>query len=223
MKEIKINEKTFSIPENWNEMTLRQYTSLAGLIISPIDAVGVVLQMSQEEVSNLQPQIVEDRILPHLDFIFTDEHSFDIKKVPNKIKVKDKTITVPRQLEFKTYGQKIHLTNAILDTFKGQTDPVLASQDSNFFKKFLELIPEALATYLYPEYHEEPFNVDKLEPFKELLLDYSLAKDAYPIAYFFLMRSIDSMKYRANTLMENTRKKKSKRGSKNSKFSGIFG
>ena len=215
--------KDVLIPENWDELTLRHYIAISRGVKDTVGVVVALTGLSEREVLNSNPNVIEMKVLPFVDWVIETEPNFNVNEVPKTIKIKDKQVKVPKELEFKTYGQKVYLTNRIMEVFKDQQDPEESIKNEKFLENFIELIPDALATYLYPEYSGKPFDTEELAEFREFVLDNTKAKEGYPIAYFFLMRSIDSMKSRISTLVDRTAMKNSKQGSKILKSLGILG
>jgi len=229
MKEVQIDDRKFQIPESWGEVNLALYMRLNETVDDDIDLIASITGMTREEVENSKTEDIDLLILPLLGWMVTDKPDFTVRKNPSRLKIKNKVVDVPSDLSMETYGQKVHATNAITDVFKNYDSSKLeeVKDDKLFIQKFNRLIPFVLAIYLYTKYYEgEKFDYNKAMEFKDkILLPHTNAQEGYAVAYFFLMKLINSMKLKINFLAGTMNKKKSRRrsrGSKNSKTLGLW-
>ncbi len=121
---------------------------------------------------------VNKDILPRLDFL-KDAPAIELEPVPTEIKIGDKVVKVPKEINTETYGQYLTLRKA-------------AAKASGTENDLLKVIPTAVAVYTYCQYYEtKKIDENKLKEYIETISELPLY-DVYPLGRFFFLKFISS-------------------------------
>lgn len=187
------NQKA-SIPASYSEMTLGQFTALTQLQ-DPNDYSAVL-----EILSGIKSKLWNDAELNSVNIAalnaslawLSTKVDWSAYPVVDKVTLGEKEIQVPKKIELKTLGQKMAFDRFVTHNIQanGEDSGTLPAQ----------LLTDAIAIYLQPEYTGEKFNSDKLGQVKELV-DKLPVTTAVPLAAFFLKKLIGlrNVKLKSNT------------------------
>ena len=182
MKVIKFKDLgSRKIPASWQEVNVHSYLKFTyewdGK--DPIRLLAILLNESDETVFNLgeDPAKVE-KVLSYLLKDLPDWEQLK-KRVPTTIEIKGKELKV-KPVSRGSLGQKVYLEQ-LAGNIKGELD------------KIPQLIPAVCAIYLSPQYFgKDNFSVEESEELTEIILQEPILK-IFPMAYFFLGRSRNSI------------------------------
>lgn len=196
--EIEIGGKIRKIPQSWDDINLRQYLRIySSPKFDDIEFLSVMLDCSQEEVKRATITDLDMIVYPQLEWYLSE----DIEKVaqkltsgkrPKTIKINNKDVAVPYDIQMKEFGQKISAEQSLN---KHKDNPLLA-------------MPEIMAIYLYPEYSGELYDYDKAMLFCEEFIVALPLMDAYPVGRFFLMTLRESLSKKMLIWLENIPQKR---------------
>lgn len=171
------------IPCGYHELSLGQFIDLSAL--ADHSDICAVLEI----FTGVKKKVWNDADLNSLSVALLNEALSWVSKkvewnklpVPQKVTLKGKEVTVPKKLETKTFGQRSAFDRFITNNIK-------VDMDGNGTLT-PELMTDAIAIYLQPEYTGEKFNPDKLGEMKEIV-DALPVTEAVPLATFFLRQLI---------------------------------
>lgn len=187
---ILINGNDYKIPLSWDDISVEKFISLRAFSDQPYDEadfLSIILDCDKKELLRNQDADFEFEVFKQLEWYRTQPIHLDKLILPSKIKIGDKELKVPKDIGYKSYGQKISLQDRI--KVEKNDDPV-------------EIIPYALAIYFYNDYYggDELPEDEIIENFAEDICMKCSITQAYPVGYFFLMRFVESMSSKLNSL-----------------------
>lgn len=171
----KLADQSFTIPEGWHEITLKQWLSLRTIDINNICAIlGVITGIPEETWFYARQIEMIEKMIPNMKWI---GRPFDLKKqpIPETVMLNGETVTVPKDITIKTFGQKLTYQNEMAKHL---------NDDGNVKVEFL---PMNLAIYLCPE----PFTDQKAFALVQHIEAMPVTQ-AYPIGSFFLTSFLKS-------------------------------
>lgn len=177
----KAQDIAFDFPTDWSDLTFDQGRRIVTEWY-PNDPDNVFLLLSilsgvEENVWLNSTGDLQEQIIPRLDFLSTIP---DLEKIPfpKKMKIGDREIKLPQNLQLETWGQKNKLQGIINKHIATPNGPYV-------------IIPWAVAVYAFPEYYGEPIDSKKLTTFFELIEKASFL-DVYSAGKFFFRKSLNS-------------------------------
>ena len=181
----------YTMPENWHEVTTQQYirlrTEYAG------DTAHLLEILSGNPRSSWMAQdvkFVED-VLILVSWIGEKQIEFDKLKIPEQLEINGHQIKIPKDLGMETFGQKMLVDNKLRAFMEDQMN----SKRPDVAKRFasIGLIDYIAAVYLCRWIvGKEKFDAGDVE-LALLHVRNTPAYLIYPIAGFFLKKSIDSI------------------------------
>ena len=187
---ITILGKEYRIPQSWEEITVEKFLDLRAFADMPYDEaefISIFIDCPKKELLKNDDPDFEYEIFKQLSWYRTKPIDFEKLLLPSEITIGDKKFKVPRDIGYKTYGQKISLQDRI---------KVMKSEDP------VEIIPYALAIYFYNDYYggDELPEDELINKFADEVCMKCSITEAYPVGYFFLMRFVESMSSKLNSL-----------------------
>ena len=179
MKELKFiepngNEIITTIPEKWEEVTVKQFVDLE---LSKWDGKDVVELLAilggvvPESLNNTTSKVY-DALRSAVEFIMIPAPDFAKLKKAKHITINGKQVKVPKNITFESFGQAVHIRQ-LMEREQGET--------------LTTSIPEACAIYLQPHLDEGQFDPKRLEAVQAEIMEMSIM-DMYPLANFFFRR-----------------------------------
>jgi hypothetical protein len=191
---IKIGKETLQFPSGWHHLTLAQTL----LIYNPatgekgiLDVLSILVGKPTSFWFSVDRMDIERHLVPHIAW-FNKPFDFQSLPLPPTITIDGKEMKVPKDLGFKSWGQRMAFAQELTTnqaTFKDSPEP-----ERNFQFAF-GLIPYTLALYFYEQFtgtkFADEFDDDKLREFANEKCVHVPITVAYPIAAFFLRNSTD--------------------------------
>ena len=199
MLEFTIEDKTFSLPVSWEQVTVGQYLNiqaiegqhynqkLKALILEAVSGIPyeTICKCSLSQIENMNSV---------LQFIQSPPE-FKEWKLPDTYKLNGKDVEIPKDLKTESLGQRIAFEQIIFPAITATGDIVT-------------VMDKAVAIYIQPTFTGTPF--DEKEYAKVIpLVRESLLIEAHPIASFFFREFKASLKQNqkhskeAQTLMQS--------------------
>ena len=197
----KETEISFSIPQSFEELTLKQLCLLNEWDKKDITKLlSILCNIEHDIIFNSSSLDIEDKIIPLLSWM-KEPHDFENLILPKHITIDGKQYQVPKDIMVKTLGQKISLQ---LFLAKAQVER----------RRKVDCIPFALAIYFQPEITNTSFSEDRA---KELIpiIEQCKMLEAYPTGDFFLSRFIGFLNERAKSYGALRRKSKLRQALRN--------
>jgi len=168
MISFKFNDRTITLPTEWNEVLVKHFVNPYFLSGSTVKLLASLAEIPAKELANSSADLME-KFKKTTKFMQDDPMGWH-SDTPQLFEFKGKTMTVPLDIEMKMFGQKIMLAEAIK-----RSDHVYAA------------IPDAVATYFGPEIYPD----DWFERIEELKTEIMLLpiRNVFAIASFFLPNS----------------------------------
>lgn len=183
-------ETPYTMPENWHEVTTEQYIRLRTEYKGDDAHLLEILSGNPRESWGRQPiKFVED-VLILVSWIGERQIDFDKLEIPEQLVINDNKIAIPRDLGLETFGQKMLVDNKL----KLFIDEQIKSKEPAGTKKYspIKLIDYFSAVYLCKWIvGKDQFDAGDLET-ALMHVRNTPAYLIYPIAGFFLRKSIDS-------------------------------
>ena len=171
-------------PENIDEVTFEQYLKVCAKDVTNIDILEALSGVSKDIWMQCSDDNIDTVILPHLEFI---SENIETLSVPDKIELAGKTIKVPKDLGFETFGQKVICQDAI----------VKEDKESGEIQK---VMPFIVAVYLQPQIDKE-FSEEKARKLIPEILKKKVT-EIYPLGFFLLAKLVASLNVKLNYLVE---------------------
>lgn len=188
MKNIQIDKDVYSLPENWDEVTVNQFLELRDHIDADfITILSILISAPYDKIYTCNPEMIAKKVLPLLNWYFDDTFNFDELKIPPKLSVRDKKYPIPRDIRLKSFGQKLHFEEIMRDI----KDPVIK-------------MPYVVAIYMYPIVTKNKFDIESLDEFAKNTIGNCKITEIYPIANFFLAKLKKYWIKKAKRLARNT-------------------
>jgi len=176
MQKIKIGEYTGEIPTSWDEVTLHQLIDFWNNKDKGISFVLESFSGIPAKTWNAAPvEDVTNDIMPHLKWI-GEVPDFANLKCPEYVTIMGKKIKVPKDLDLKSFGQKIMFEQIVKQNINEAGD-----------LDMVKVIPDALAIYFEPLFAEKDFDDERIEDFKVLMSRGMSGLEGYAVGSFFLM------------------------------------
>jgi len=173
----KADEIKFQLPSGWHEVSVGKYVEILKASHDFVDVLSVMSGLDKDIWLQSKQNDVDIKIFPLIKWAWnTDE----LKKLPlpKEIKIKGVVCKVPKDLGFKSFGQKVLLSNEIKE---GLEKPFHIDSCMSY----------ALAVYFYNDITGLKYDDEKAREFAKEIEKDILITDAYPIADFFLQKSIE--------------------------------
>lgn len=190
MLALKIDNKNYSFPISWDEVSLRQYMELRNCSNDYVKLLSIIIGAPYEVLFNARTLDIDEKIEPFIKFL-QSPLNVEKLKTPNEIMIKGIVYQVPKDLGQHSFGQKITLQNRIAECVQLKKDPI-------------ECMPFAIAMYFQPMITGGHFKTEETEKLLDTILDLPIVK-VYPIGSFFLMKylvfaSVNQKHYLLNRL-----------------------
>lgn len=185
------SESHYNLPQNWHEVTVKQYQQLRTKYHGDeAHFLEILSGLPRETWMNQEKKFVED-VLVECSWIGDKQIAFDELEIPKEFTINDNQIQIPGDLGLETFGQKVLIDNRIKD-FVQENIKAMKGKGGNRYM-VIELIDYVCAVYLCKWIvGKEKFDTGDLD-IALLHVQNTPAYLIYPIAGFFLRRSIDSM------------------------------
>lgn len=206
----KAGEETISFPSSYKELTLKQFIELR----KGKNRVENILEILSTpsvpaEVWSNQSEDLDVKIAPVINWLITDDKvDLEELEVPEEITIKGKTIKVPSDLGYKTFGQKSLVDEKFKSLFKRSINKIDPKAKPSFkmVDDPVNIMPYVLATYFQPYFNEdEKFVEEEIELIEEAVLSVPFV-EAYPVANFFLKKSTASVSFGRTDITPGNRK-----------------
>ena len=187
MISIKVSGKSVTIPTSWVEMTAAMWLRIMEMPADS-DDFDLVAALSGEEKELFMKSKDTDldmKFFAHLGW-YSKPLDFKNMKVPKTVQIDGKEVVIPKDLGYETLGQKIYLQQIV----KKNLDNIELA------------VPYAFAIYVMPKYTEKDFNADDVDEFIEKFVGKMRITDVFPIGSFFLLKSLDYLKWRVSDYLE---------------------
>lgn len=183
-------EIVYTFPENWYEVTTKQYKQLRTEYTSDDTHFLEIMTGVPRSVWYNQPTKFVEDVMVHMSWVAEKQIEFDKLKVEDTVVINENTIPVPKDLGLLSFGQKM-----LVDTkVKEFIDQYIGKKDTGQ-KRYMviTLIDYIVAVYLCPGIvGKEKFDAGDLER-ALLYVNNTPAYLIYPVAGFFLRKCIDSI------------------------------
>lgn len=192
----------FDLPGSWQEITLGQMILWEQECKSGLPSftkqLEILTGIPETDWMNCTILSIDQMLMPHMDWLNEplQESDFTSLEVPEKVTIEGKEYAVPKDLDLKTFGQKI--------TFQSQMGENVIRNEAEEITGFkTEFFPTAIAIYLCPSQIDPEDGKLKWKDvtafeFAEKVKALPLF-EAWPIATFFLHRFIASLSATVNT------------------------
>jgi len=172
MKKIQIDKEIYDLPDGWGEVIVNQFLELRNCENADfITILSILLNAPYDKIFACNPEMIAKKVIPMLDWYFDDTFKFEDLKIPPKLYVQGKEYLIPRDIRLKSFGQKIHFEEIMID----MKDPVAK-------------MPYVVAIYMYPIITKNKFNIESLDEFTKNIIGNCKITEIYPIADFFLTK-----------------------------------
>lgn len=187
MKNIKVCGEKVRVAESWFELDTQTWVRLMKLTdeSSEVDLIAAFTGISVADLSKAKDTNIDLKVFA-LTGWYSKPINFSDLRCGKTITVDGKTVKVPKDLGFKSLGQKIILQQKIKKT-EGSLS---------------ELIPYAFAVYIAPEVYGEEYDLEELDAFVDKFVGELPIVEVFPIASFFLKKSIAYMSSRVKSYTE---------------------
>ena len=193
----KNTEIPFSVPQSWNEITLRQFLFLKEWDKKNfIKLISILCNIDYDILFNSRDIDIDNKIIPLLQWV-KDPVNVKTLSLPKEITIDGKQYPVPEDIKTKTLGQKITLQLFLAD-----------AQTNN--KDTSDCISYALAIYFQPEITGKDFNDEEAKKIIPLIEDCKMF-EAYPVGTFFLTNFLKSLSAKESNSPTNPKWKRFKR------------
>lgn len=168
---IKIDSISAQLPSSWDEVTLGQYIEMAKHSdeLSIIRLLSILSGVDYIVLMNVNSETFDDRIVDHMVFIREPINVHELPAV-DSLTINGKTYPLPDPSKC-TIGQKLGLESQIR-----------IGQDMNTLHA--DLVATAVAIYMQPLIDVAPYNDERIEPIRNMILELPL-KQVYPAGSFF--------------------------------------
>ena len=181
------------MPTSYRELSFKQYCELVNQS-DFMSQLAILLKCDRSLIESAKMSFdTEKQIYKALEF-FSDLPDFNKIDLPSKIKIKDKSIEVPRDLDLESFGQRMKAQERI-------------SQAESKQESLINILPYLCSIYLEPLYYDRAFDATKTEKFAEEVLKDCSYLDLYKIGSFFLRKYSES--YLSGQAVLRKQKKKS--------------
>lgn len=172
MKNIQIDKDVYEMPEGWYDVIVNQFLELRNCEnVDFITILSILINAPYDKVFACNPEMIAKKIIPLMSWYFDETFNFDELKMPPKLSVGDEEYPIPRDIKLKSFGQKLHLEEAMRD----MRDPIAK-------------MPYVVAIYMYPVVTKDKFDVEPLDEFAKNTIGKCKITEIYPIANFFLTK-----------------------------------
>ena len=181
MKTIKVRGKNTHIPTSWVEVTAEMWLRLIQIDENSreFELIAALTGEPEEFFLKSKDTLLDVKFFKELEW-YTKPINLITLERKDEVVVGDKTIPIPKDLGFKTLGQKMLLQQSMREN-KDNIDAAIL---------------RAFAIYIAPLYYEKEFDGDTVEPFIEEFVNKMPIIEVYPIGSFFLQSLLDYQKWR---------------------------
>lgn len=208
---IKLLGISYQLPERWDEVTVRQFIGLMDrskdIAGNPALILSILSGIDYDVLMNADPRQIEGDILAHLTFLGNDVGLESFEK-SETIEINGTRYVVPTDLQNETWGQKI-TAQMIINEAAAKKMPLIS------------IASELVAVYLQPVINGPFFDDKKMKPIADQIRNTSKISEVWPVAAFFLRKSIKSAIQNPKPLHLNPKPKKFKLGWRSSKRSEL--
>lgn len=182
---IKIDSISAQLPTSWDEVTLGQYIEMAKHSdeLSIIRLLSILSGVDYLVLMNVNSETFDDRIVDHMGFIREPINVHELPAVES-LTINGKSYPLPDPAKC-TIGQKLGLESQIR-----------IGQDMNTLHA--DLVATAVAIYMQPLIDAAPYNDERIEPIRNMVLQLPL-KQVYPAGSFFLNGWVKFLKLSGST------------------------
>jgi hypothetical protein len=166
-----LGQHKFELPQDYGEITLKQFFDLRASGGTLIEVLGIMSGLGKEVWEQCKDIDLDYKIAPYLEFLY--EPFQDTKYIlADRLQINGEYYDRPKTLGIETLGQKL--------AFQQEYDRIVLEGKSEF-----DIYPYALALYFQPAYTNDKFNLDKVEKILPDIMNCRI-EEAFPIAAFFL-------------------------------------
>jgi hypothetical protein len=178
------NTRALDLPTRWGEVTLGQFARLTELPEQSdvYNFLSVFLDLSPLEVMNLPAALVNEQLLPVLDFAANTVPDFEGFTLPRFLHLPGETMLTARTLPV--------LTSLDIVTFGQATDLGTVLQDASM--PVMQKRLRVLAIVFYPAYVGGDYDSDAITDFADKVCSQASLEEALPITDFFLSSTTSS-------------------------------
>lgn len=204
-------EETITFPSKYRDLTLRQFIELRRPGNNRVSKILEVLSSPSvpAEIWDNMPEDTDAKVAPCIEFLITDDKvNLEELPIPEEITIKGKTILVPKDLGYKTFGQKSLADDKFKSLFKRSVNKIDPKAKPSFkmVDDPVNIMPDILAIYFQPYFNAEgKFVEEEVELLIESTLEIPFVH-AYPVANFFLRKSTASVKLGRQPMKEQIKK-----------------
>ena len=176
-----INQQEYDIATTWEQVSLRQFNDM--MQYPKADSarlLSILTGIDYHTLINYDLTQFDMKILDHLEFLKTEPNLF-VKWEHRKVKVGDRFVESPKDIEVKTWYQRSMLKQAVDKHSK------LTGEIKN--KDFPSLVCEALTIYLQPMLVGDKVDSEYYDQVREMVWQMNV-EDCYQMAGFFLSHYI---------------------------------
>jgi hypothetical protein len=167
----KLGTHSFELPTDYGELTFKQFYAIRKSNGDILDLFSILSGLPRETWEQVKDLDIDAKLGPYLSWM---EQPFNPGAfiLPDKLRINGEYYDRPRDIQLKTFGQKLALQNEVTRIGKeGGTD--------------VDLCAYSLALYFQPIYFKGPYKADQVDELLPFVMECKL-EEGYPIATFFL-------------------------------------
>ena len=193
MTPITINDKPYSIPSSWNEVTVRQWMALRyANKLSGI--IAVLADLPINDILHSSEVDLDDRLWPMLEW-YTKAPDWKNLKPKPFLFVRDRALRIPDNLGYSTYEQVENLKTYFNEEIQTKKNDDFAS-----------MIVPAVAMWAQPEYDKSAYDEYRAKEMEKELMESSIM-EVYPLATFFFRKHLGLQSLNTGPLKSGLRMK----------------
>lgn len=197
MVEFKINKgnEKINIPSSYDDMTVEMFMKIRAGFQGVGELLEILTGVPESAWMNM-PESVEQKVSPAIAWLIEDkDFEWHELPLPKKLDYKGTDVIIPTELGYKTFGQKILADNAVNTLFEeipGKHAKAVTTR--RMTKDVSSIIHIITAIYIQPLVNKDgEFKQEELAVVEQEILKMGIL-EVYPIANFFLRKSIASVK-----------------------------
>lgn len=181
MKKVKFCGRVVNFPTDWIEVTTEMWLKIIGLDdkTDDLSLMSVITGIEKDELEKSQDDNIELVFFENMQWYVTPINLTSLD-VPKSIIIDGVKIEIPKDLGYKTLGQRIYMQQTIRQNYEN-IDKVL---------------PIAYGVYVMPEFTGQPFDAEKIDAFMSDVVMKRPIVEVFPIGSFFLRKSLDYLNLR---------------------------
>lgn len=173
---LEVNNEKIECPICWEEMDTATFQRIynAEDIVDPVKVFSLLTNTHYDAIMEDRSEELELTLYQVTSFVYTQAQAFRESPVPVVMRIGERIIMIPKNLESLTIGQNMHIRKAMSEA-----------------KNLESLISLACAVYLQPLIDNDKFNFERAKEVEKSILALSIY-ETFPIGFFFLKKLNES-------------------------------